>query len=211
MDSQLNDETMKELTEETDDEYNNRITTNKITNHEFKSDKTNKTDEYYTKEFAVLPILDYIEKGKIVWCPFDTEQSNYVKVLKEKGYKVIYGHIDEGMDFFKYEPDNYDYIVSNPPYSLREKILERLFSLKKPFAMLINISGLFDSKKRFNLFKNNNFEIMVFNRRINYIKLDKNNKSGVPFASIYLCSNLLPNKFVFKELGGLNAPSKSAG
>jgi len=198
----LNDETMKELTGETDEEYNIRcsLQKKKITNHEFASDKKNKTDEYYTKEYAIIPLLKYLEKGKIIWCPFDKEESNYVKVFRKNGFKVILGHIETGEDFFKYEPKDYDYIISNPPYSLREKILMRLFELRKPFAMLINISGLFDSKVRFNLFKENQFEMLVFNRRIDYIKQDKNNKSSPPFSSIYLCSQILPSKFVFEEL-----------
>ena len=168
-------------------------------NHEFASDKKKKKDEYYTKVYAILPLLDYLEKGKTIWCPFDTEESNYVKVFRENGFNVISGHIADGKDFFQYEPDNYDYIISNPPYSLRESILERLFKLEKPFAMLINISGLFDSRVRFNLFRNNPFEIMVFNKRVDYIKTEENNSSP-PFSSIYLCSRLLPQQFVFEEI-----------
>ena len=198
---ELNDETMKELTGETDDEYNNRINENENKgNHEFKSDKKKKSDEYYTKEYAIIPLLDYLEQGKTIWCPFDTEKSNYVKIFKRFGFKVISGHIDEGRDFFEYEPEEYDYIISNPPYSLRQDILTKLFSLNKPFAMLINISGLFDSKIRFNLFQNNPFEMMIFNKRIDYIKPLQKIKSSPPFASIYICSNILPSKIVFKEI-----------
>jgi len=169
------------------------------TNHEFKSDKSKKKDEYYTKEYAVYPIIRYLKEGKTIWCPFDKESSNYVKIFRESGFIVINSHIEEGKDFFDYEPDNYDYIISNPPYSLREPILERLFKLGKPFALLINISGLFDSRKRFSLFQTNPFEIMVFNKRIKYEKIGENNSSP-PFSSIYLCSNILPSKFVFKGL-----------
>ena len=171
-----------------------------MTNHEFSSDKVKKTDEYYTKNYAIIPLIEYLVKGRIIWCPFDKEDSNYVRIFQKEGFKVIFGHIENGKDFFEYEPEDYDYIISNPPYSLREKVLERLFSLKKPFAMLINISGLFDSKKRFNLFRNNDFEIMVFNKRIDYIKPSQDNKSSPPFSSVYICSRLLPSKFVFKEL-----------
>jgi len=170
-----------------------------MSNHEFVIDKKQKKDEWNTRSYAVYPILEYLRKGKTIWCPFDKKDSNYVKIFKENNFNVISGHIDEGKDFFKYEPEEYDYIISNPPYSLRESILIRLFQFKKPFAMLINISGLFDSKKRFNLFKNNPFEIMIFNKRIDYIKVGKN-KSSPPFASIYLCSNLLPSKLIFHIL-----------
>ena len=168
-------------------------------NHEFAQDKINKSDEFYTLEYAIKPLLKYIPSDKTIWCPFDKEESNYVKLLRENGNTVINGHIEEGKNFFEYEPQNYDYIVSNPPYSLREPILERLFLLGKPFAMLINEAGLFDSKKRYELLKNNRFEIMVFDKRIDYIK-GKEMLKGVPFKSIFLCSNILPTQFTFEML-----------
>lgn len=105
-----------------------------------------------------------------------------------------------GKDFFETEPPKgTEYIISNPPYSLREKVLERLFGFKIPFAMLINEAGLFDSKKRYKLLKNNPFEIMVFDKRIDYIK-DEEMLKGVPFKSIFLCSNVLPTQFTFEVL-----------
>ena len=167
-------------------------------NHEFTQNKVNKSDEFYTLDYAIIPLIKYIPKNKTIWCPFDKKESRYVVLLKEYGYEVIHGHIETGQDFFDYTP-NYDIAISNPPYSLRTPILEKLFSLKKPFALLINESGLFDTKKRYELFKNNKFEIMVFDRRINYIK-DGVVKKGPTFKSIYLCSNLLPKQFVFETL-----------
>lgn len=161
--------------------------------------KQNKQDEYYTKEYAIYPLLKYISKNSIVWCPFDKKHSNYVKILIDNGNKVIFSHIEDGKDFFDYEPDNYDVIISNPPYSLREKILIRLYELGKPFALLINEAGLFDSKIRYNLFKNNPFEIIILNKRVGYFR-DNEDLKSVPFKSIYLCSKILPEKIVFEEI-----------
>lgn len=50
-------------------------------------------DENYTPEYAVQPILRYISANAIIWCPFDTEQSEFVKQIKAKGNKVIFSHI----------------------------------------------------------------------------------------------------------------------
>lgn len=169
-----------------------------MANHQFKQKKE---DEYYTKEYAVSPILKYISKENVVWCPFDTKDSNFYKVFKRNNYTVKTSHIAEGKDFFGFEPSKYDVIVSNPPYSRREDVIIRLFELKKPFAILINDAGLFDSIKRYNALSNNKFEIMVFNKRIDYIKPDNPNMKGVPFKSIYLCSKMLPNQITFEVLG----------
>ncbi|MBO9694562.1 hypothetical protein, partial [Chryseobacterium sp.] len=154
---------------------------------------------YYTQERAVLPILKYIPENAVVWCPFDKQFSNYVRLLEDRGNKVIYSHIEDGKDFFEYEPEYYDMIISNPPYSLRESILVRLYELGKPFALLINEAGLFDSKIRYNLLKDNPFEMMIFNKRIGYFREGEDLKS-VPFKSIYLCSKMLPEKLVFENI-----------
>lgn len=169
-----------------------------MANHQFKQQKQ---DEYYTKEYAIIPLLKYLKPNSQIWCPFDTQESNFVKLLSNNGHPTQWTHIWTGQDFFETDPPKgTEYIISNPPYSLREKVLERLFGFKIPFAMLINEAGLFDSKKRFELLKNNPFEIMVFDKRIDYIKGDEN-MSRVPFKSIFLCSNVLPDKFVFETLG----------
>ena len=65
----------------------------------------NKNDEYYTPEKAVLPILKYIKPHSSIWCPFDTEDSQYVKVFEREGFKVYHSHISEpNGDFFTHAP-----------------------------------------------------------------------------------------------------------
>lgn len=44
--------------------------------------KTDKeSDEYYTPKEAVIPIIKYLKREMVVWCPFDTEDSEYVKCI----------------------------------------------------------------------------------------------------------------------------------
>lgn len=159
-------------------------------------------DEFYTPRYAVQPILKYVPKGSVVWCPFDTKESNFVKMLEELQYEVIHSHIEDGEDFFSSEPTHFDYIVSNPPYSIKAAVFERLFELGKPFAMLVGVVGLFESQKRFNMFKDNQFEIMYMNKRISYFKSYEDPKPSLnpPFSSVYLCSKMLPQQIVFEEI-----------
>jgi len=159
-------------------------------------------DEFYTPKYAVEPILKYLDKNSIVWCPFDTEQSNFVKMIKEKGIKVINSHLEIGIDFFNCEIPKCTHIISNPPYSLKNEVFERLFEIKKPFAMLVGVVGLFESQKRFEMFRDNQFEIMYLNRRVSYFKdyLDEKPALNPPFSSVYLCSQMLPDKIVFEEI-----------
>lgn len=115
---------------------------------------------------------------------------------------MIYTHINEGYNFFETDSPECDYIISNPPYSQKAEILERLFSFNIPFAMLVGVVGLFESQKRFNMFKNNDFEIMYFNKRVAYFKDYDEQKPSLnpPFSSVYVCHNMLPKQIVFEEI-----------
>jgi hypothetical protein len=159
------------------------------------------TDEWYTPESAVMSIIKELPTGVVVWCPFDKKESNFVKVLRQCGYQVECSHIDnEDEDFFDYEPFEWDIIVSNPPYSVRNKILERVFSFKKPFALLMNTNGLFDSNIRWDLFSENDFSLFYLKGRVNYMKeYGKVEKSSPPFQSAYITSGLFSEKIVFEK------------
>lgn len=158
--------------------------------------KFNKNDEYYTPAYAIEPIMKRIPVGSKIWCPFDTKDSEYVKEFS-KNYDVVYGHILTGQDFFDVDVPECDYIISNPPYSLKGEVFERLYSIGKPFAMLINLQGLFDNKKRFELFKNKDVQILYLSPRVNYIKSENESPSGVPFQSVYVCDRILDKQIEF--------------
>ena len=164
-----------------------------------------KNDEFYTPKYAVDPILEFIKPNSIVWCPFDTEDSFFVKRLKEEGHNVINTHIHNGEDFFELDIEC-DYIISNPPYSLKGDVLQRLFDLKKPFAMLLGVVGIFESQKRFEMFRDNEFEVLYLNRRVDFfqdfeeVKPSKN----PPFSSAYFCHKMLDKQIMFREIDKKN-------
>jgi len=95
-----------------------------------------------------------------------------------------------------------DLIISNPPYSIKGAVFERLFQIGKPFAMLVGVVGLFESDSRFEMFKNNEFEIMYFNRRVAYFRDYKEQKPSLspPFSSVYVCHRLLPKQIMFEKI-----------
>lgn len=161
---------------------------------------TKESDEYYTPAYAVEPLLKYLPKEKTIWCPFDKEESQFVKVLAASGYKVIHSHIDEEKDFFSYEPDEpYDYIISNPPFSCKDEVLKRLYELNKPYAMLLPLPTL-QGQKRFPYIKD--CEALIFDKRVQYFKdIGQTEVSkGASFGSIYICKDFLPNDLIFEEL-----------
>ena len=166
----------------------------------------NGNDEFYTPRYAVKPILKHLKGNQKVWCPFDTKDSNFVKMLEKEGHEVIATSLLNGEDFFEIAEseisDWCDIIVSNPPYSLKTEVLDKLFEIEKPFAMLLGCVGIFESQKRFNMFKDNKFELLIMNKRVDYFKdyNDQKPSKNPPFSSWYVCSKLLKQQIVFEEI-----------
>ena len=172
-----------------------------------KTDKA--SDETYTPAYAIKPLVKYIEQYMernnkstlTIWCPFDLQISKYVEVLsKIPNVKIIYTHIDTGENFFFYEPEeDYDVIISNPPFSQKDNVLKRLFELDKPYAMLLPVPAL-QGQTRFPYMKD--IQYLGFDKRISYYR-DANmtkTQEGVSFGSCYLCKRFLPKDLIIEEL-----------
>ena len=71
-------------------------------------------DEFYTLYYAIKPLLKYIKSNSTIWCPFNTDESLFVKTFGKLGHTVIYTHINDGYDFFETTLPECDYIISNP-------------------------------------------------------------------------------------------------
>ena len=160
--------------------------------------KKSNTDEWYTPRENVEIIVPYLHRGgyKKILCPFDTKESQFVKVLNEEKFEVTHSHIWEGTDFFDIDLSKYDAIVSNPPFSKREAILKKLFESGKPFAMILNFNGLFDSKTRWELFKNNKFELIVPLGRMHFFN-EKCESNSPNFQSVYVCKGMADKQIEF--------------
>lgn len=166
------------------------------------SDRTIKGNELYTPINAVKAILPHIPKRvNKIWCPFDTMESNYVRELS-KNYDVVCTHIWNGQDFFDTEPTGYDCIISNPPFSRKFEILEKLFKLDKPFAILWPLPSI-QIQKYFDLIKQ--CQLLIFDKRIRFHgQLDFSDEPGSPaFASIYLCKDFLEKDLIFARLDNI--------
>lgn len=167
-----------------------------------KSDISKNGDERYTPRYAVEPLLEFTPPARktIIWCPFDKEWSEFVKVFEDAGYQVIHSHIDDGEDFFTYEPESWDIMISNPPFSKKDKVLQRAYELGKPFALLLPANSI-QGKTRFEIFKND-VQMLCFDSRIGF--MDALHKDvpveGSPFGSAYFCRNFLPSKLELRKI-----------
>ena len=121
-------------------------------------------DECMTPNYGVEPIIKYIPQNAVVWCPFDKEDSEFVKQIRQSGHKVIATHIDNGEDFYTYEPnEHWDCIISNPPFTNKRLIFERALSFNKPFALIMSNTWLNDSAPK-QLFKDRDLQLLMLER-----------------------------------------------
>lgn len=110
---------------------------------------------------------------------------------------MTYGHIETGQDFFSYLEPQGEILVSNPPFSKRDAIFEKLYTWDLPFAMIINFNGLFDSKKRADIFREHQVEMLVPRGRMKFYHRDKGLLNSPNFQSIYVCNHLLDKQITF--------------
>jgi hypothetical protein len=101
----------------------------------FTDDKT--TDNYATDAGGWELIQGLHSKDKKIWAPFycDGKQG---EIFRDMGYDIY--HKDK--DFFSYEPDDYDMIVDNPPFSKFKEVCSRLKELDKPFILILFPKGV---------------------------------------------------------------------
>lgn len=154
-------------------------------------------DECYTPAYGVAPILKYIPQNAIVWCPFDTKESEFYKQIK-KNNQVIISHIDKGQDFYKYEPKKWDVIVSNPPFTGKRQIFKRALSFNKPFALIMSMTWLNDAAPK-QLFMEKDLQLLMFTKRMHFLNDGVVNKK-ITFSSGYYCWNFLPKQIIMEEL-----------
>jgi len=156
-----------------------------------------RSDEFGTPEKAIYPLLPYLKKDWTIWeCAWG--KGSLAKHFEKFGFKVIG---DKSVDFLGENDgykDTWDCIITNPPYSIKEKFIERCYELGKPFALLMPLTAL-EGIKRGELFKKYGIQLIIPNRRINFIMPNKQGRSW--FQVAWFCYKLnLPKDLMFVEL-----------
>lgn len=149
-----------------------------------------KIDDYMTPKYAWENIKHLIPDDKIIWEPFygDGSSGSY---LKELGFNVIH----ENEDFFN--SNKGDIIITNPPFSLCDKILQRLKEINKPFIIILPVSKI--STQYFKKYFKDEIQIIIPSKRIHFKKLingivPNNWKNGCNFECFYYCYKMNLNK-----------------
>lgn len=156
------------------------------------------SDDFQTPKYAIVPLLPFLNRDWIIWeCACG--KGNLVEALEEGGFKVIGTDILDGFDFLRWEPEKFDCIVTNPPYSLRYQFIKRAYELGKPWAMLMTLTTL--EGKRQELFRKYGIELLLLNKRVNF-ETPSGRGSSAWFPVAWFCWKLLPKQIMFGEVLG---------
>lgn len=103
------------------------------------------TDKVYTPEnIAKLIINKFNISGKVL-DPFKGQgafYNNYPETVKKD-----WCEIDEGKDFFEYK-EHVDWIVSNPPYSIYDEVMNHSFEIADNIVYLVPLNKIVSSLGR---------------------------------------------------------------
>ena len=146
-----------------------------------------KTDEWYTDAQTARKCYELLnpEPNSVILCPFDSEQSEFVKIGQELGHVIIFG-IRDFLDGGEYECD---YICTNPPFSIKDAVIEKCFESAKRTVLVMPldvIGGLSRRKiyQRYELPK-----VWLPARRIGYFDENWIKRPSSNFHSVILTLN----------------------
>jgi hypothetical protein len=161
-------------------------------------------DRCQTPYYATDIITPYIPAEWRVWEPA-RGKGYMVDRLQQHGLKVVSGDILDGQNFFDYEPDNWDCLITNPPFSTKYEFLQRCYDLGKPFALLMPFEA-FLTKTALALFKVYGIELVVPDARIDYeMPYEGYIPGNAPFASMWFTWGFgLPNQINYAEMDKAN-------
>ena len=143
-----------------------------------KTKKKDGCDEYYTPRSAWQEIESYLPKNKLIWEAFYNKDSLSPDYLRELGCSVV----SEDVDFF--QSNLAEIIISNPPYSFKKKVFERLRELDKPFILLVPVSTI--TKQFYQDYFAQRCGIIIPKKRIHFIK-GKDQTTRCWFDTLFIC------------------------
>src|SRR3970040_93399 len=113
--------------------------------------RAGRPDNFQTPDWPVISLINILPKPLegVVWDPC-CGNGNIVKLLTRMNQDSFGTDVEGGIDFFidwkigggPFDTiRSWDYIITNPPYSLKDKWLKRCYELSKPFALLMPITA----------------------------------------------------------------------
>jgi hypothetical protein len=149
-------------------------------------------DDYLTDDFQIQLIRPFIPPDKIMWDSAYHTESRFPHLIPKC--------LSLPIDFFTATPRiPWDIQVTNPPFSLKERWLQRSYELGKPFMLLLPADVL--HRRYFqNLSFRDELEFLIPPKRVCFVGcLNRPN-----FESLWVCWKMnLPSQIHFLEVAPL--------
>ena len=163
--------------------------------------KNEKSDEWYTPLPTAKKCYELLnlDPALTIMCPYDNTDSNFVKHARLIGHKVIFN-----IDDFLTKDYDFDAVVTNPPFSIKDKVIERVLKAGKPAALIMPIDSLGGVARR-RMFSTYGYpSIYVPMKRINYVDGIGLNRKAANFHSIIMLLNRDVKPLLMYEKWGYN-------
>lgn len=141
------------------------------------------SDEWFTDQQTVDLIVQLLNPKGIICCPFDSESSLFTKTAQSIGECIF------GMDDWLESDYHYNYLMTNPPFSIKDLVIEKVAASGKPSALVLPLDSL-GGVKRNKIYQKYGYPaVYVPTKRINYFDQNWNKREGSNFHSVILLFN----------------------
>jgi hypothetical protein len=147
-----------------------------------------------TPDYALDPLVPFLKHKEWMYWDCACGKGNIVRGMINRGFKCVGSDINIGEDYLDifnsncFMSENHIICtVTNPPYNIKDKFLERAFDLEMPFAFLLPIESLGGAKRQA-MYRKYGLEVILFPFRVNFET--PNNGSSAWFPVAWFCHGL---------------------
>ena len=145
--------------------------------------KKDYSDEWFTDQSTVDLVVSLLNPSGSICCPFDSSKSLFVKSANLIG-KAIYGMTD----WLEVDYD-YDYLMTNPPFSIKDLVIEKVIRIGKPSALVLPLDSVGGVRRHQIYAKGQYPAVYIPTRRINNYDAKGVKRKGAYFHIVILLFN----------------------
>lgn len=151
------------------------------------------SDEWHTTADVVGKVIEILRPSGVICCPFDTASSQFVQQGANHGSMLF------GMRDWLERDYEYDYLMTNPPFSIKDRVIERVLKNGKPSALILPLDSI-GGVRRHRLFAEYGYpSIYVPIKRFSYYDESGNRRKASNFHSVIALFNTGHSGLMFEK------------
>jgi len=154
------------------------------------------SDDFQTPPEALDALLPFLHPSWTIREPA-AGGGSLVNHFRKNGFTCWGTDILTGHDFLVDEPAfDFDCIITNPPYSLKDPFLARCYALGKPFALLLPLTAL-EGTVRQQYYRAFGVQLLLLPKRIHFQRPCMAGRTSCYFAVAWYTWHILPEQMLF--------------